>query len=79
MLSTEDRSILAFEGRWWHEPGPKDQAIEHRLGLDAATYYERLIAIVAASEARRLDPFTVARVRALIESSGEEAAPMVHR
>jgi hypothetical protein len=74
MMSAEDRSILEFEGRWWHEPGPKDQAIEHRLGLDAATYYERLIGIVAQPEARRLDPLTVARVRAMIETSGEEAA-----
>jgi hypothetical protein len=78
MLSAEDRSILEFESRWWQEPGPKDQAIEHRLGLPSATYYERLIAIVSMPEARRLDPLTVARVQAMIEFSGEEAAPMVY-
>jgi hypothetical protein len=71
MLSAEDRSILEFESRWWHEPGPKDQAIEHRLGLSAATYYERLIAIVSSPEARNLDPLTVARVRAMIDPSEE--------
>jgi hypothetical protein len=74
MLSAEDRSILEFEACWWLEPGPKDQAIEHRLGLTAATYYERLIGIVSMPEARRLDPLTVARVRAMIEVSDEEAA-----
>lgn len=71
MLSAEDRSILEFESRWWLEPGPKDQAIEHRLGLSAATYYERLITIVFSPEARDLDPLTVARVRALIEPPDE--------
>lgn len=74
MMSAEDRSILEFESRWWHEIGPKDQAIEHRLGLTTAIYYERLIGIVSTPEARRLDPLTVARVRALIEPGDEEAA-----
>ena len=74
MLSAEDRSILEFESRWWLEPGPKDQAIEHRLGLSAATYYERLIGIVFGSEAHDFDPLTVARVRAIIEPADEEAA-----
>lgn len=74
MLSVEDRSILEFESRWWLEPGPKDEAIEHRLGLSAATYYERLIGVVSTPEARRLDPLTVARVRAIIEPPGEEVA-----
>jgi hypothetical protein len=71
MLSAEDRSILEFESRWWLEIGPKDQAIEHRLGLSASSYYERLIAIVFTPEARNLDPLTVARVRAMIEPSNE--------
>jgi hypothetical protein len=71
MLSAEDRSILEFESRWWLETGPKDQAIEHRLGLSASTYYERLIAIVYNPEARGLDPLTVARVKAMIEPSDE--------
>jgi hypothetical protein len=74
MLSAEDRSILEFESRWWLEPGPKDQAIEHRLGLSAGIYYERLIGIVHSSEASDLDPLTVARVRAMIESTDEKAA-----
>jgi hypothetical protein len=74
MLSAEDRSILEFESRWWLEPGPKEQAIEHRLGVDAATYYERLLVIVSAPEARRLDPLTVSRVQAMIEAADDEEA-----
>ena len=68
MLSGEDRSILEFERGWWLEPGPKDQAIEYRLGLPASVYYEHLIRIVSLPEATRLDPLTVARVSAMIES-----------
>jgi Protein of unknown function (DUF3263) len=67
MLSGEDRSILEFERGWWQEPGPKDQAIEVRLGLSASAYYEHLIRIVSLPEATRLDPLTVARVTAMIE------------
>jgi Protein of unknown function (DUF3263) len=67
MLSGEDRSILEFERGWWLEPGPKDQAIEYRLGLPASVYYEHLIRIVSLPEATRFDPFTVARISALIE------------
>jgi Protein of unknown function (DUF3263) len=68
MLSGEDRSILEFERGWWLEPGPKDQAIEYRLGLPASDYYEHLIRIVSLPEATRFDPLTVARVSAMIES-----------
>jgi Protein of unknown function (DUF3263) len=68
MLSAEDRSVLEFERGWWLEPGPKDQAIELRLGLPAAVYYEHLIRIVSLPAASRLDPLTVARVTAMIES-----------
>lgn len=75
MLSDEDRTILEFEQGWWHEPGPKDQAIEFSLGLSAAAYYDRLLSIIAMSESFRVDPLTVARVRSMIESdSAEETA-----
>lgn len=75
MLSDEDRSILEFESGWWLEPGPKDQAIEHVLGLTAAAYYQRLITIVGLPGASLCHPLTVARVRAVIEADhGEEEA-----
>lgn len=75
MLSDEDRVILEFERGWWLDAGPKDQAIEHRLGLTSSAYYEHLIRIVGLPEAARSDPLTVARVRAIIEpDQSEEAA-----
>jgi hypothetical protein len=77
MLTAEDRSILEFERGWWLELGPKDQAIEFRLGLPASAYYEHLIRIVSLTGASRFDPLTVARVTAMIESepaSGEAAS-----
>lgn len=67
MLSEEDRTILDFEGRWWLEPGPKDQAIEFTLGLTAALYYERLIAIVGLAESSQVAPLTVARIKSIIQ------------
>jgi hypothetical protein len=75
MMSDEDRAILDFEGRWWLEPGPKDQAIEFTLGLSAEAYYERLIAIVAVAESSRIYPLTVARIKAMIQPdrAGEAA------
>lgn len=72
MLSDEDRTILEFEQGWWLEPGPKDQAIEFSLGLSAALYYDRLLAIVALADSVRVDPLTVARVRSMIEVDATE-------
>ncbi|HEY4584013.1 MAG TPA: DUF3263 domain-containing protein [Acidimicrobiia bacterium] len=67
MLSMEERAILDFEGSWWLEPGPKDQAIEFSLGLAAADYYETLLALIDRPEAMRHDPLMVKRVRSLLE------------
>jgi len=68
MLSEEDRAILDFERGWWREPGPKDQAIEMVLGLDAARYYDHLRRLVLSVPAMTYDPLTTKRVRALIEA-----------
>ena len=66
MLGSEDRAILDFERAWWKEPGPKDQAIEFSLGIDAAAFYERLRLLVFRPAALAYDPLTVKRVRTLI-------------
>lgn len=67
MLSREDQVILDFERAWWHQPGPKDQAIEFTLGLGASAYYEHLARLVQSPLALAYDPLTVKRVRALME------------
>ena len=74
MLSAGDQSILEFERGWWLEPGPKDRAIELRLGLPASSYYEHLLRIISLPEASRFDPLTVARVTAIIEAVPSEEA-----
>lgn len=73
MLSTEERAVLDFEGSWWLEPGPKDQAIEFSLGLTAADYYETLLTLVDRPEAMQHGPLTVKRVRSLIEPTTDPA------
>jgi len=67
MLSDEGRAILDFERAHWREPGPKDQAIEMRLGLTAEVYYERLRLLVGTAHALAYDPLTTKRVLSLIE------------
>ncbi|MEA1903462.1 MAG: DUF3263 domain-containing protein [Actinomycetota bacterium] len=71
MLDSEDRAILEFERSWWMQPGAKDQAIEHSLGLTAAAYYDRLLEVIVNGNAFDHDPLTVLRVRSLIESSAD--------
>jgi Protein of unknown function (DUF3263) len=72
MMGPEDRAILDFEQGWWIHPGPKDQAIEFSLGLTAALYYQRLLAIVADPSAMTYDPLTVRRVLAMIDVSHDD-------
>lgn len=71
MLSSDDRAILDFERSWWLEAGPKDQAIEWKLGLPAADYYTALLRIVSDASAFAYDPLTVKRVLSLIEPTSE--------
>lgn len=71
MLNDEDRAILDFERAAWSEPGPKDQAIEMSLGLNAAEYYERLRALVLGAAALAYDPLTTKRVLTIIEEPRE--------
>jgi hypothetical protein len=71
MLDEEDRAILDFERAAWREPGPKDQAIEMSLGLNAAEYYERLRVLVLGAAASAYDPLTTKRVLTIIEEPRE--------
>jgi hypothetical protein len=73
MLSIEERAVLDFEGSWWLQPGPKDQAIEFSLGLSAVAYYEILAGLVEGADAMEHDPLTVKRVLALIETAPDSA------
>jgi Protein of unknown function (DUF3263) len=67
MLSEEDRAILDFERASCGDPGPKDLTIELTLGLTAAEYYRRLLAILEIEAALAYDPLTVKRVSRIVE------------
>jgi len=63
MLSERDRTVLDFEGSWWHYPGPKDRAITDYLGMSATRYYQALRRLIDSDEAARYAPMTVHRLR----------------
>jgi hypothetical protein len=62
-LTDRDRAILDFERTWWSEPGPKGAAIQARLGLSPARYYQLLAELIGSAEAKAYDPLVVRRLR----------------
>lgn len=46
-LVPSDADLLAFESRFYHRPGAKEQAIRDELSLGAIAYYRRLVGILA--------------------------------
>jgi len=64
-LTDRDRAILDFERTWWSEPGPKGAAIQARIGLSPARYYQLLAALIGSAEAEAYDPLVVRRLRKL--------------
>jgi len=64
-LTDRDRAILDFERTWWAEPGPKAAAIQARIGLSAARYYQVRADLIGSPEAEAYDPLVVRRLRKL--------------
>jgi hypothetical protein len=72
-LTDRDRAILDFERTWWSEPGPerplergggpKAAAIQARLGLSPARYYQLLSDLIGSADAAAYDPLVVRRLR----------------
>ena len=67
-LTDRDRAILDFERTWWSEPGPKGAAIQDRIGLSPARYYQLLADLIGSAEAEAYDPLVVRRLRKLRSS-----------
>lgn len=64
-LTDRDRAILDFERTWWSEPGPKGAAIQDRIGVSPARYYQLLATLIGSAEAAAYDPLVVRRLRKL--------------
>lgn len=64
-LTDRDRAILDLERTWWSEPGSKGAAIQARIGLSPARYYQLLAALIGSPEAAAYDPLVVRRLRKL--------------
>jgi hypothetical protein len=62
-LTDRERSILDFERTWWSEPGPKGAAIQARIGLSPARYYQLLADLIGSADAEAYDPLVVRRLR----------------
>jgi len=73
MLAERDRAVLEFESRWWQYPGPKDQAIREYLDISATRYYQVLRRLVDDTDAERLDPLTVRRLRKVRDAARQRA------
>jgi hypothetical protein len=64
-LTDRERAILDFERTWWSEPGSKGAAIQARIGLSPARYYQLLATLIASPDAEAYDPLVVRRLRKL--------------
>ncbi|HEY7143253.1 MAG TPA: DUF3263 domain-containing protein [Streptosporangiaceae bacterium] len=62
-LSELEKRILAFEQRWWRQPGAKEREILELLGLPVTRYYQLLNELIDRPEAAQFDPALVARLR----------------
>ena len=62
-LTDRDRAILDLERTWWSEPGPKAAAIQSRIGLSPARYYQLLAVLIGSADAAAYDPLVVRRLR----------------
>lgn len=62
-LSPRDQAILDFERSWWTEPGSKDVAVAHRLGLTMGEYHEALARLIDDPAAEVHDELVVRRLR----------------
>jgi len=67
-LTDRDRAMLDFERTWWLEPGTKGAAIQARIGLSPARYYQLLGELIGSPEAAAYDPLVVRRLRKLKSS-----------
>lgn len=62
-MTEQEAAVLAFEARWWRQPGAKDAAITADLGLTPVRYYALLARLIRTERALAADPLLVRRLQ----------------
>lgn len=62
-LSDREKTMLAFERRWWRSTGQKEQAIRDEFSLSAVRYYQILGQLIDSPAALTCDPMLVKRLQ----------------
>ena len=62
-LAERDRSVLAFERRWWRHAGAKEEAIRREFGIGPTAYYQLLSRLIDDPAAIAHDPMLVKRLQ----------------
>ena len=62
-LGERERSVLAFERRFWRHAGAKEEAIRRELGVAPTAYYQLLSQLIDDPAAIAYDPMLVKRLQ----------------
>lgn len=62
-LGERERSVLAFERRFWRHAGAKEEAIRRELGVVPTAYYQLLSQLIDDPAAIAYDPMLVKRLQ----------------
>ena len=62
-LEERERSVLAFERRFWRHAGAKEEAIRRELGVAPTAYYQLLSQLIDDPAAIAYDPMLVKRLQ----------------
>jgi Protein of unknown function (DUF3263) len=62
-LGERERSVLAFERRWWRHAGAKEEAIRRTFGVGPTAYYQLLSRLIDDPAALAHDPMLVKRLQ----------------
>jgi hypothetical protein len=63
VLGERERSVLAFERRWWRHAGAKEEAIRRTFGVGPTAYYQLLSRLIDDPAALAHDPMLVKRLQ----------------
>ena len=62
-LGERERSVLAFERRFWRHAGAKEEAIRRQFGVGPTAYYQLLSRLIDDPAAIAHDPMLVKRLQ----------------